>query len=47
MLGLLAYSPYHMQYRVMFHYLFLTAALWPWIWLSLWRKWVPGIFNLG
>jgi hypothetical protein len=25
-------------------YLTLPAALWPWGWLSLWRKWVPGIF---
>ena len=22
----------------------LLAALWPWGWLSLWKKWVPGIF---
>jgi len=23
------------------------AALWPWGWLSLWQKWVPGIFSGG
>ena len=23
----------------------LPAALWPWVWLSLWQKWVPGIFS--
>jgi len=22
----------------------LPVALWPWGWLSLWQKWVPGIF---
>ena len=22
----------------------LPAALWPWVWLSLYQKWVPGIF---
>jgi hypothetical protein len=25
----------------------LPAALWPWGWLGLWRKWVPGIFPVG
>jgi len=25
----------------------LPAALWPWGWLSLWQKWVPGIFPGG
>jgi hypothetical protein len=25
----------------------LPAALWPWGWLSLWQKWVPGIFLGG
>jgi len=25
----------------------LPAALWPWGWLSLWKKWVPGIFPGG
>jgi hypothetical protein len=25
-------------------YLILPAALWPWVWLSFWQKWVPGIF---
>ena len=25
----------------------LKAALWPWGWLSLWQKWVPGIFSGG
>jgi hypothetical protein len=24
--------------------LILPAALWPWGWLILWQKWVPGIF---
>jgi hypothetical protein len=26
---------------------FLPAALWPWGWLSLWQKWVPGMFPGG
>jgi hypothetical protein len=25
----------------------LPVALWPWGWLSLWQKWVPGIFTGG
>jgi hypothetical protein len=25
----------------------LPAAIWPWGWLSLWQKWVPGIFPGG
>jgi len=25
----------------------LPAVLWPWGWLSLWQKWVPGIFPEG
>jgi hypothetical protein len=25
----------------------LPAALWPWVRLSLWQKWVPGIFSGG
>jgi len=25
----------------------LPAALWPWGWLSLWQKWVTGIFHRG
>jgi len=25
----------------------LPAALWPWSWLSLLQKWVPGIFSSG
>jgi hypothetical protein len=24
--------------------IFLPAALWPWVWLNFWQKWVPGIF---
>jgi hypothetical protein len=27
--------------------IFLPAALWPWGWLSLQQKWVPGIFPWG
>jgi hypothetical protein len=25
----------------------LPALLWPWGWLSLWQKWIPGIFPGG
>jgi len=27
--------------------IFLSAALWSWGWLSLWHKWIPGIFPGG
>jgi len=27
-----------------FIYIIIPAALWPWVWLGLWQKWVPGIF---
>jgi hypothetical protein len=27
--------------------IFLPAALWSWVWLSLWHKWVPGMFSGG
>ena len=30
-----------------FIYIILQAALWPWSSLSLWQKWVPGIFPGG
>jgi len=25
----------------------LLVALWPWGWLNLWQKWVPGIYPGG
>ena len=27
--------------------IFLPAALWPWVRLGLWQKWVPGMFPAG
>ena len=33
--------------RCHWNFSFLPAALWPWGWLSLYQKWVPGIFPGG
>jgi len=31
----------------LFIYILVPASIWPWSWLSLYHKWVPGIFPVG
>ena len=48
-LGILScnYFGYLCAYMTFHWHKILSIALWPWGWLSLWQKWVPGVFPGG